>query len=314
MAASSDAHSKAWYGRQLDRLNREAPKDTRTAVEDALRHLPIECLAEVLDSTFKNYDTRASGFAERCLAEGDIDTYHAFIKAHHDIIERFDMPSPNHYRNLARIIGHHYVRQAEKKNGITKPAAVQVYVPKLPDSPDSSTPPEYSVLSWIDKVEEDTSVVRPMFKKALQEYKAHNPVDNSPGAPVHLGSAVPEAAPHTPEDSFSAVPMITEQQISEQTINRHPPQRQHHPRKAKNESMGQSPAKPKGQGAAKRLGKGRIAATKVPMIAADTERDTHKQSRGTKRLRAEDAIVLPEDAKVSQKRRKVAKPATKLKR
>jgi hypothetical protein len=54
MSASANTYSKTRYGQQLDRLHREAPDDQKTTPEDALRHLPVECLAEVVDTTFEN--------------------------------------------------------------------------------------------------------------------------------------------------------------------------------------------------------------------------------------------------------------------
>lgn len=137
-AGNSRWSDKRWYDRQLDRLHHEAPDDQKTTPEDALRHLPVEYLAEVLDETFKNYETRASGFAERCLVKEEIDTYHAFIKAHQDILQRFDMPAPNYYGDLATIIGTYFIRKKEIQLGITNTSVVKVRptpASKMPDSP-----------------------------------------------------------------------------------------------------------------------------------------------------------------------------------
>lgn len=295
MSASADTYCKAWYGRQLDRLHREAPVDKKTTPEDALRHLPIECLAEVLDTTFKNYDTRASVFAERCLVEGDMDTYHAFIKAHHDILEQFDMPSPNHYQDMARIIGNHYIRQAERRNGITRTTIVKVSSPKMPNSPLSGSPTPPSVLSWINKVEDSISEPPPFLEESL-----------------------PEPAANTPEDSFSGTPIEPAPRAPEPTESASPPQRQRHPRKAKTESVNQglveSLPTQKKQTTSNGAGRGRRAAKKEPTPSTIIEKDANKQPRGTKRQRPGDAMVLSEESQVTQKRRKIAKPSAKSKR
>jgi hypothetical protein len=315
MSASADAYSKAWYGRQLDRLHREAPEDQKTTPEEALRHLPVESLAEVLDTTFQNYDTRASGFAERCLVEGELDIYHAFIKAHHDIIERFDMPAPNYYRDLASIIGKHFIRKKEKQLGITKSMVTTVRpAPKMPDSPLSDSPAPLSISSWINKVEDNTFEPNPHFGQDRPEPLTYTPEDSSPDASMNLQHKAPEPATHIPEVCFSGVPTNIAPQSLEQTAITSPPQRQRHPRKAKSESANQIPSKSSQRRATKKPGRGRKAANNGPTIAADTEADTHKQARGTKRSRAEDAVVSSYGAQVAQKRRKIAKPAAKSKR
>jgi hypothetical protein len=295
MPASADTYSKAWYGRQLDRLHREAPADKKTTPEDALRHLPIECLAEVLDTTFKNYDTRASVFAERCLVEGDMDTYHAFIKAHHNILEQFDIPAPNHYRDMARIIGNHYIRQAERRNGITRTTIVKVSSPKMPNSPLSSSPTPPSVLSWINKVEDSTSEPPPFLEEGL-----------------------PELTANTPEGSFSRAPISSAPREPESTESTSPPQRQRHPRKAKTESVSQGPVESlpaqKNQATSNGAGRDRRAAKKEPTSSTIIKKDANKQPNGTKRQRPGDAMVLSEHSQVIQKRRKITKPSAKSKR
>ncbi|KAE9381169.1 hypothetical protein N431DRAFT_440057 [Stipitochalara longipes BDJ] len=306
MAVPAD---KAWYGRQLDRLHRDAPTDQKTIPEDALRHLPVEYLAEVLDETFKNYETRASGFAERCLVEGNMDTYLAFIKAHQNILERFDMPAPNYYGDLATIIGTYFIRKKEIQLGIMETTIRREVraAPKMPDSPLSESPAPLSISSWINKVE--TNTIEPTYH-AIPKPPPHTPEDSSPQESL---DTAPDPTTNTPEDSFSVAPMKFNRQLSEQTPSASP-LRQRHPRKVNSESVNQSPPKPSGRGSTKKLGRGRKATNKGPTIVADAETNTHKQPRGTKRLRAGDAVAASEDAHVAQKRRKIAKPATRSKR
>jgi hypothetical protein len=313
MSASGDAYSKTWYGRQLDRLHREAPEDQKTSPEDALRHLPVEYLAEVVDETFKNYETRASGFAERRLVEGDMDTYHAFIKAHQDIIERFDMPAPNYYGDLATIIGSYFIRKREIQLGITETTVFKVRpVPEMPDSPLSDSPAPLSISSWINKVEDNTVEPSPHFEENLPGPLTHALQNSSPGAPRNLERALPDPNIRTPEDSFPGAPININPQSSEHVTPKNPPQRQRHPRKAK--SVSQSPPKTLQSAVAKRPGRGRKAGNSGPTIVADTETDIHKEQRGTKRPRTGDAVASSAGTQVAQKRRKLANPATKSKR
>ena len=320
MSASADLYSKAWYGRQLERLHREAPEDQKTTPEDALRHLPVEYLAEVLDETFKNYDTRAAGFAERCLVEGDLDTYHAFIKAHHDILERFDMPAPNYFGDLAMIISTYFIRKKEIQLGFTETTVHTVRAaPKMPSPLLSDSPSPPSISSWINKVEDNALEPTLNSQQELPEPLTHTPEDSSPREPITLEQPIPRPATHTPKNIFSGAPMNFESPLPAQTITTPPRrQRQQHPRKAKSESANPSPPKTlpstRPRATVNTPGRGRRVANNGPTIAADTETGTDKQPKGRKRARAGDAVVSSEDAQVAQKRRKIAKPSTKLKR
>jgi hypothetical protein len=313
---TDSSYAKGWYGRQLDRLHREAPEDQKTTPEDALRHLPIESLAEVLDLTFQNYETRASGFAERCLVDGEIDTYLAFIKAHHDILERFDLPAPNHYQELASIIAVHFIRKKEKKLGFTKSTVVYERKPQelpviLPAGPLSASPAPPSVSSWINKLEANAFDQPFHYEQDVPDSFVNSPDHSFPEAPRNLEQAMPNPANNTPKNKFSRPPIIRAEANSQaQTTNIIQTQRQRHPRKTKNET----PSKPLQQTATKKSGRGRKAANNGPAIAVEIEADTKKQPKGRKRVRVEDAVVSSEDVQVVQKKRKIAKPATKSKR
>jgi hypothetical protein len=275
----------------------------------------VEYLAEVLDETFKNYDARAAGFAERCLVEGDLDTYHAFIKAHQEILERFDMPAPNYFGDLAMIISTYFIRKKEIQLGITETTVHTVRAaPKMPSPLLSDSPSPPSILSWINKVEDTALQPSINFQQDLPETLTYTPEDSSPREPKNLEQLIPEPTTHTPEDSFSRAPMKVNPQTPEQTTSTKPPQRQRHPRKAKSESLNQSPPKALQRAAAKKPSRSRKAANNGPTIAADTETNTHKQPNGRKRARVEDAVVSSGDAQIVQKRRKIDKLAKRSKR
>ena len=156
MSEATDSYAKVWYHKQLDRLHEEAPSGDKTVPAEALRHLPVECLAEVLDLTFDHNDPRS--FGERCLVEGDKTKFDEFIRAQLDIFERFGLLYSNHYRNMARIIAHHFIRKVEEKMGYTRPSHIQVKVPMISRSPPSSGPPTpCTVLSWINNVVDSAS-------------------------------------------------------------------------------------------------------------------------------------------------------------
>ncbi len=292
MAASSDANSKAWYHRQLDRLHREAPAVDRTTPEDALRHLPIESLAEVIDTTFKNYDTRATIFAERCLEEGNVDTFHAFLKAHHDIMQRFGLPSPNHYRDMARIIGFHFIRKVERKIGI-EPTEVKNFVVQIPDSPLSGPPTPGSILSWVNNLDETCC----------------EPQDQEESLPALIVTRFANGISTSPDNRALEATSTGE--------NTESPRRQRHPRKAKTSTVNQESENPP-HTRLKRAGKcfasGMDPEKREPTPATTPEKETNQLAKGTKRRRAEDAFVLTEDSQTIQKRRKTAKPTTRSKR
>jgi hypothetical protein len=223
--------------------------------------------------------------------DGKLDTYLAFMKAHHDILEQFDIPTPNFYRDMAHIIGHHFIRKKEKQLGITNPTKISIYA--QPDSPLSGSPTPPSVLSWINKVEDSASEPPPFLEESLPEPAANTPEDNFSGTPI-------EPAPREPELTKSVSP----------------PQRQRHPRKAKTESVNQGPVESlptqKKHMTSNGAGRGRRAAKKEPTPSTIIEKDANKQPKGTKRQRPGDN--MSEDSQATQKRRKIAKPSAKSKR
>ena len=244
-----------------------------------------------------------------------MDTFHAFIKAHHDILEQFDLPAPNHYRDMALIIGAHFIRKKEKQLGFTQTTVTKVRTApasRMPDSPLSESPAPPSISSWINEVRHSTLELPPHIEQDLPGPLMHTPEDSSPRESMNMEHKAPDPTTNTTEDSFAAAPMKVDLQSSEQAPSTRT-LRQRHPRKAKTR-VDLTPPKPLGRASAKRLGGGQGSANPGPAIVAEAETDIHKQSRGTKRVRAEDIAVLSEDANVAQKRRKIARPARKSKR
>ncbi|PMD64343.1 uncharacterized protein K444DRAFT_626032 [Hyaloscypha bicolor E] len=170
-------------------------------------------------------------------------------------------------------------------------------VPEMPDSPLSDSPAPLSISSWINKVEGNTVKPLSLFEENQPEPLTHAAHNSSLGAPRNLEQALPDPNIHTTEDSFPGAPTNIDPQSSEHVTAKNPPQRQ---------GTLQSVV-------AKRPGRGRKAANSGPTIVADTETDTLKEQRGTKRPRTGDAVSSPEGTQVAQKRRKLANRATNSK-
>ncbi|ESZ91746.1 hypothetical protein SBOR_7853 [Sclerotinia borealis F-4128] len=147
----SDASNKLWYRRQLQRLHEEAPEGEKTTPEEALRHLPIECIGEVLDVVSRKFVE----CGERYLIEGNKGKCDEFIRAHLDVCERYNNLNSQYYQDIARIAGMYWVRKA-MANGEPKYTCVYVDVPQIPASPLSGTRTLCSIDSWMDDVKDGT--------------------------------------------------------------------------------------------------------------------------------------------------------------
>ncbi|KUJ07363.1 uncharacterized protein LY89DRAFT_677975 [Mollisia scopiformis] len=137
MSASADSSSKSWYDRLLARLRQEAPAVDQTL---PLGHLPVETLTELIVTTFKSYETRSIAYAKECLHEGDEKAFVDFIKAHHRIIEQFQLQSPHYYRDMARTLNNHFIRKTQDETGTINSTIEEACVPRIPDCPLSGPP------------------------------------------------------------------------------------------------------------------------------------------------------------------------------
>lgn len=181
MPASTDTPDKSWYYSQLSRLHDEAPAGEKTVLEEALRHLSIESLAEIIDVLFVDCKYLHVN-AEQWLIDGDKNKCADFIKKQSDMFEQYQLLKPGYYRAVARIIAHFFIRKAEQKMGIRKPEYIQINVPKLPDSPLSGPPTPCSVDSWI-------ATLQPSFDPILELSPPRDIIDQ-PSEAVQLMTTI----------------------------------------------------------------------------------------------------------------------------
>ncbi|KAF4634806.1 hypothetical protein G7Y89_g3297 [Cudoniella acicularis] len=193
---------KAWYNQELADLQEfEAPRTH----DEPLRLLPPQYLAEMIRSTFKDYNQRAEEFALGCIENYNPDLAISFMKAHRNIMEEFTFTPKGYYSNMAAIISDYVLATLTKRRELdnlpsTPPepadATMMIRSPPSPRTISKAAKPR-AVLSWIHNIDTRTPSPCPPLSPEITDHSSSTNPSQRPRYPRKAKTKSPDYKPQT---------------------------------------------------------------------------------------------------------------------